>query len=115
MNQDEFGNMITCGNDQYTRNARPNTVPINLVSSFLGFDNNGLNIFLLHIKVNEHEILVSTNAIKLPQILSRQFRGICVISGFLKIAIAHHLDPLSKISIHLYLFLEKLIFTILKK
>ena len=72
-------------------------------------------IFYFHMKVNGHEILVSTNAAKLPKILSGWFRGICFTSRFLGMATTYPLDPSSKILVHLYLFLESLLFTILKK
>ena len=40
-------------------------------------------------KVNGHEILVSTNAVKLSQILSGSFKGIRFTLGFLGIATAY--------------------------
>ena len=54
-------------------------------------------IFYLHMKVNGHEIPVSTNAAKLPYILLGWFRGICITPGFLRMATAHDLDPSSGI------------------
>ena len=64
-------------------------------------------IFYYHMKVNGHEILVSTNTVNLPRMLSRWFRSICVISGFLEMATTHHLDSSLEILAHLYLFLKR--------
>ena len=58
-------------------------------------------IFYYHMKVNGHEILILKNVVKLSRILLRWFRSICFISGFHGMAITHHLDPLSGISVHL--------------
>ena len=72
-------------------------------------------IFYFHMKVNGHEILVSTKYDKLPRILPGWFKGICYTSRFLEMATAHYLNPSLENLIHLYLFLEKLISNILEK
>ena len=57
-------------------------------------------------KVNGHEILVSTNIAKLSRILQRWFKGICYTSRFFGMVIAHYLNPSSENLIHHCLFLK---------
>ena len=106
------GVRLRAGKDRHPCKARPKTVPFSLVLSF--YDDNDL-LFYFHMKVNGHEILVSTNTTKLPRILSRWFKSTCYTSRFLRKDTKHYFNLSLENSIHLPLFLGKLISTILKK
>ena len=84
------GARLHVGKDRHPCNARPKTVSFSLVLSF--YDDSDL-LFYFHMKVNGHEILVSTNNTKLPRILSRWFKSTCYTSRFLEMATAHYSNP----------------------